>query len=547
MRNVRPVPKTTARLTCETLEAREVPATLLGLGGTNSLLHFDSATPNTTTPIIITSLNGGETVLGIDFRPADGLLDAITGQNHLLTINPTSGVITLVSVLAADPADATAPFTTLAGSDFGFDFNPTNDRLRITSDANENLLVNPNNGLVTTQTDLNPGTPDVVGSAYTNSFVGAGSTGNVSATVTVTGGTATAGTDFTGGPYTVAFADGATTATLNIPITNDTAVEPSETVILTLSAPTNAAVLGAQTTTTLTITDVPPTVPPVVATTSLVAAGPVVVIAVNGTLTPITPFSGFLGSVSTATGDVNGDSVADVVVGAGINGHVKVLDGTTGAEIRSFFSFAGFSGGTYVGSGDIDGDGRADIIVGASTNGHVKVFSGVNGAEIRSFLAYLNFNGGISVASGDIDGDGRADIIVGASTNGHVKVFSGVNGAEIRSFLAYLNFNGGISVASGDIDGDGRADIVTGSDANGHVKVFSGVDGAEIRSFLAFPGSVTPTRIASRSVNADAFADLIVGGGVGAAARVRTFDGLSLAVLSDVAASDPLGLGVFVG
>ena len=331
-----------------------------------------------------------------------------------------------------------------------------------------------------------------------------GLNGTVSVTVSITGGTGVAADIGLAGPYTVTFADGVATATLDIPILTDSLTEGDETLVFTLSAPTNLAVLGAQATTTLTITDVPPPSPPpppppaVVETTNPVAVGPVVTVTLGGVTQAITPFSGFNGVVTTATGDVNNDGVADVVTGAGINGHVKVFDGATGAEIRSF-------------------------------------------------LAYQGFPGEVRVAGGDIDGDGRDDIITGASVNGHVKVFSGVTGAEIRSFFTYTGFNGGISVAAGDVNGDGRADIVTGSDAFGHVKVFSGLDNSEHRSFFAFPGSLAPTRVASRLVNTDVFADIIVGGGVGAAARVRTFDGLTLATLSDVAASDPFSLGVFVG
>ena len=56
-------------------------------------------------------LNPGETVLGIDFRPANGLLYGITNQNRLLTINPSTGAATLVAALTADPTDTTNPFT----------------------------------------------------------------------------------------------------------------------------------------------------------------------------------------------------------------------------------------------------------------------------------------------------------------------------------------------------------------------------------------------------------------------------------------------------
>lgn len=65
---------------------------------------------------------------------------------------------------------------TVSGNDFGFDFNPTVDRIRITSDAEMNLSVNPNDGVPTAQSPLNPGNPNIVGSAYTNNFLGATTT-----------------------------------------------------------------------------------------------------------------------------------------------------------------------------------------------------------------------------------------------------------------------------------------------------------------------------------------------------------------------------------
>ncbi len=69
-----------------------------------------------------------------------------------------------------------------------------------------------------------------------------------------------------------------------------------------------------------------------------------------------------------ATGDVTGDGVEDVIVGAGAGapgGHIKVFDGQTGVEIQSFFAFSGFLGGVKVEPVDIDADGRDDIIVSA--------------------------------------------------------------------------------------------------------------------------------------------------------------------------------------
>ena len=124
----------------------------------------------------ITGLNVGETVLGVDSRPANGLLYGVTTQNRLVTINATTGAATSPLLLTADPADLTSPFTALSGTAFGVDFNPVPDRLRVVSDTNQNLRINVTNGFVTTDTDITPVAADIVASAYLNDFAGATAT-----------------------------------------------------------------------------------------------------------------------------------------------------------------------------------------------------------------------------------------------------------------------------------------------------------------------------------------------------------------------------------
>ncbi len=134
-------------------------------------MSFKPGTPGTLdTSVAIAGLQGGENVLGIDFRQSNGKLYAATSGGRVYTIDPVSAAATLASTLTPDGTDTTNPFTMLMGTTFGVDFNPVADRLRIVSDAGQSLRINVDTGTVTTDTNLNPGTPQVVAAAYKQSF-----------------------------------------------------------------------------------------------------------------------------------------------------------------------------------------------------------------------------------------------------------------------------------------------------------------------------------------------------------------------------------------
>jgi len=82
-----------------------------------------------------------------------------------------------------------------------------------------------------------------------------GASGEASVAYAVAGGTATPGTDFTGGSGTLSFADGETQKSFSIPMVNDSAYDPGETIIITLSNPTGGTEIGSPNGTTITIND----------------------------------------------------------------------------------------------------------------------------------------------------------------------------------------------------------------------------------------------------------------------------------------------------
>ena len=135
--------------------------------GSNNLLIFNPLNP---TPIskTLTGLQSGETILGIDFRPVNGQLYALGSSNRLYTINTSNGAAAMVGTGFA---------AMLSGTNYGFDFNPTVDRIRVVGDNGQNLRLHPETGaLAATDGNLNPLTPFVTAAAYTNNFAGATTT-----------------------------------------------------------------------------------------------------------------------------------------------------------------------------------------------------------------------------------------------------------------------------------------------------------------------------------------------------------------------------------
>jgi Ca2+-binding RTX toxin-like protein len=241
----------------------------------------------------------------------------------------------------------------------------------------------------------------------------------------------------------------------------------------------------------------------------------------------------YSGRSVSAAGDINGDGIDDLIIGAykaspngpqsgaahvvfgspagfPANLELTALDGSNGFQIRGAaeYDYAGFSVSR---AGDINGDGIDDLIIGAygaDTNGsnsgtsyvvfgshmpftatvELSALDGSNGFQIRGAAA--GDQSGYSVsAAGDMNGDGIDDLIVGApyadpngsnSGTGYVVFGSqlafppilelltldGSNGFQIRGEAA--GDQSGFSVSgAGDINGDGIDDLIIGTNGAG--------------------------------------------------------------------------------
>jgi hypothetical protein len=116
----------------------------------NRLISFNAGQPRkilSTKPL--TGLQPGEAVLGIDYRVHRGILYALGSTGRLYTIDVDAGAVKQVGQGTFAVA--------LTGSEFGFDFNPTVDRIRVASDSGQNLRLHPDSGAVVDGNAAAPG------------------------------------------------------------------------------------------------------------------------------------------------------------------------------------------------------------------------------------------------------------------------------------------------------------------------------------------------------------------------------------------------------
>ena len=139
----------------------------------NTLVNFAAATPNTVVTKPITGLTAGDTVVGIDVRPSNGLMYAFaradvggapTGAASIYVINPDTG--------AASGRVAVSGVTFDGATSVSVDFNPVADLLRVITFFGQSVAINVATGAATPNGAIQ-GTGFAAAVAYTNSAVSA--------------------------------------------------------------------------------------------------------------------------------------------------------------------------------------------------------------------------------------------------------------------------------------------------------------------------------------------------------------------------------------
>jgi hypothetical protein len=269
-------------------------------------------------------------------------------------------------------------------------------------------------------------------------------------------------------------------------------------------------------------------------------------------------------------GDVNGDGVPDVVSGAPGQGndvgHAYVYSGATGKTIARLrgHRHADAFGAAVAGAGDVNGDGVPDLLVGApgkaGTAGHAYVVSGRTHRVIRVLSEHRRGDqfGAGTAGTADLNGDGVDDLIVGACGSkpgqGAVDVFSGRTGRRllrIRGERRNVTFGRFFVAGVGDLNGDGVPDVYVGDygsnnagRAGGFAAVYSGADGARLHAWRGAAGEGMGPGRSAGDLDGDGVPDIVVGNytssdGATGAGKAQVFSGATGARLRVITSTTP--------
>jgi uncharacterized protein YfaP (DUF2135 family) len=230
----------------------------------------------------------------------------------------------------------------------------------------------------------------------------------------------------------------------------------------------------------------------------------------DGSFQAPTTFAVGMQPFAVATADVNGDGKADLIVSNISSNSVSVLLGNGNGSFQTQQTFStGYNPYSLV-VGDVNGDGKPDLIVANTNSPSVSVLLGNgNGTFQNQFtIAVEGFNWR-SIALADVNGDGKPDLIV-AQKGSRVGVLLGNGNGSFQAQQTFSTGNIRYSLVVGDVNGDGKPDLIATNAGSNSVSVLLGNGNGSFQAQQTFSTGNFPYSVVVGDVNGDGKPDLIV-------------------------------------
>jgi len=209
-----------------------------------------------------------------------------------------------------------------------------------------------------------------------------------------------------------------------------------------------------------------------------------------------------------ALGDLNGDSILDLVVVMLTDNELAILFGHGDGTFSSPVYQPTGNGPNSTGLADLDWDGDTDLIVTNGWDDSISVLLNDGGGNFLVDHEYTVGNGPHSITITDLDQAGGLDVAVTNYNDPTISVLLGSGTGSFSAPVSYSSVGHGKTIAAGDINGDGHVDLVVGSDTTSRLAVKINTGSGDFSEGITLETSQDTADLAIADLDGDGGQDL---------------------------------------